>query len=60
MVLFEESNSLRKILRTMSEMIEPSINLFVVTFLIFYVFALWGMYMFGGIIKRDSEVTQLD
>lgn len=41
-------------MRTMTEMLEPASSLFMLIFLIFYMFGLWGMYMFGGVIKKDS------
>jgi len=35
-------------------------NLFIMIGIIFYIFALWGMYMFGGIVKADSPLIAIN
>jgi len=35
-------------------------NLLIMIVIIFYVFALWGMYMFGGIVKADSPLIAIN
>lgn len=52
--LLRELAAFRRILQTLVYMLEPASSLVVVTLLIMYLFALWGMYMFGGLVQYDS------
>lgn len=52
-----EIRSMRLILQTIVYMMDPISSLLVVTILIFYVFAVWGMYLFGGFMNETSIVN---
>ena len=52
--LLYEIKVLRIVIETIRNMISPLIGLIGVLSIIFYVFALIGMLIFGGKIKRDS------
>lgn len=41
-------------------MLGPIQALFIITLMVFYEFALIGMYMFGGVIQNNSEVFNVD
>ena len=53
--LLYEIKVTRVIMETMRNLLTPLTNLAGVLFTIFYVFALVGMYMFGGLVTKNSQ-----
>lgn len=54
LTLLFEVKTMRIIFETLKNLLGPLNNLIIVMATIFYVFALIGMYFFGGLIKEDS------
>lgn len=56
LVYMSEFNNLRIIIQTISNMLSPMLIMGSVIMLIYYLFALIGMTLFGGLIRRDMPV----
>lgn len=56
LVLMTEFNNLRIIIQTISNMLTPMLIMGSVVGIIYYFFALLGMSLFGGLIRRDMAV----
>lgn len=53
--LLYEIRVMRIIIETAKNMISPLSSMFVVLMIIFYIFAYFGMLMFGGLVRRDLD-----
>lgn len=60
LTLLYEIRVMRIIIETARNMIQPLFNMFSVLLIIFYFYAVLGMYIFGGKIKRGMQVFQDD
>ena len=56
LVLMTEFNNMRIIIQTISNMLSPMLIMASVVMIIYYFFALLGMSLFGGLIRRDMPV----
>jgi len=60
LTLLYEIKVMRIIIETMRNMMMPLVYLMSVLYVIYYTFAIIGMLMFGGEIKRNLAVIQID
>ena len=60
LTLLEEIKSLRMIIHTMKNLMLPIMNMTNVLMIIYYIFALIGMLLFGGMIKKDLDYPLVD
>ena len=60
LTLLYEIKVMRIIIETMRNMMMPLVYLMSVLYVIYYGFAILGMLLFGGKIRRDLAVIQID
>lgn len=53
LTLFYEVKSLRIIIETMKNLLSPITNMTLVLFIVYWIFAIFGMYLYGGKIRKN-------